>query len=92
MRRICGTAKWHFTIKELRNGFEFRASVQPRAIGHAIGGNARSRSNGRVINIALASEARDGAGCFSFARLRRVAKAAPPSTPICISLRVSLRG
>jgi len=37
-------AEWHFTIKELRNGFEFRASVQPRAIKHAIGGNARARA------------------------------------------------
>lgn len=37
---LVSAAERHFTIKALRNRFEFRASIQPRAIKHAIGGNA----------------------------------------------------
>lgn len=37
---LISAAERHFTIKALRNSFEFHASIQPRAIKHAIEGNA----------------------------------------------------
>lgn len=37
---LVSAAERHFTIKALRNSFEFHASIQPRAIKHAIEGNA----------------------------------------------------